>query len=61
MRPRIRADAAGCAMRAAACVRRCEEHRSARIYVARAQCADGILEAMRHFGFLLEAAAENGV
>jgi hypothetical protein len=34
----------------------CEEHRSARIYAARAHCADGIVEAMKHFGFLLEGA-----
>jgi hypothetical protein len=33
-----------------------EEHRSARIYAARATCADGIVEAMKHFGFLLDGA-----
>ena len=37
----------------------CAEHRAARLYVARAVCADGIVEGLKHFGFLLpDAAAE---
>ena len=37
----------------------CAEHRAARLYVARGACADGIVEGLKHFGFLLpDAAAE---
>jgi hypothetical protein len=30
-----------------------EENRCARVYRAKAPCAEGILEALAHFGFLL--------
>ncbi len=34
-------------------LRRVDEHRSARIYQAKGKCADGVVEAMIHFGFVL--------
>jgi hypothetical protein len=32
-----------------------DEHRSARIFEAKAKCADALVEALVHFGFVLRA------
>ncbi len=50
----VRAVAVGNAQQELLCW--CEAHQSARVYRAKAHAADGILEAMRHFGFLLPSA-----